>query len=706
MTNTPKSNIKRNKMNKIYTSALTAIAALAFCLPACADQTGKWTLYQSFSDITEISPAGTCAFAVASGSLFAYNTATGETTVYDKTNSLSDADICHTAWSAAARRLVIAYEDSNIDLMTTTGEVTNVPDLYQKTTTKDKTVNHICIDGAYAYLSLGFGVLKLDIRRGVVADTYQLDFNVDYSYTRDGYLYAASKENGIYRGRLTDNLLDKNTWQRIGDYTASAENRLNIQDTATGLWWTKSEDGKLTCYTTDAEGNREYKTEGILPEGPASNRFYRLYMHGGKLYGVAGAWSQELNGQYEGEVHVWDGNKWSEFEQPSQKTLGHKSLDWLCMDFDPKKEGHVMVGAKSGLYEFQDGLFVNHYNFKNSPIKALNDNVYYAVVGSVKYDSDGNLWLLNSLAENPILKYTQSDDQWTTLKHTEFGEESYRYDLKSLFTSPTTGLMWFVNNYWLKTRLYAYNPATDEMAAFGPTYVNEDGTEVTPNYCFCATEDKNGNVWIGTSSGPLYLTPADMQSGIFTQHKVARNDGTNLADYLLANFNTRSIAVDGANRKWIGTQNGVFLISDDCNTQVQHFTTENSPLLSNTVTDIKVDPNSNMVYFATDKGLCSYASDATQPADNMTKDNVYAYPNPVRPDYTGPITIVGLSYNSDVKIVTSNGVLVNKGRSTGGSYQWDGCDLKGRHVASGVYMVEAATENGEKGTVCKVAVIR
>lgn len=213
-------------------------------------------------------------------------------------------------------------------------------------------------------------------------------------------------------------------------------------------------------------------------------------------------------------------------------------------------------------------------------------------------------------------------------------------------------------------------------------------------------------MWIGTSSGPLYLTPADMQSGVFTQHKVARNDGTNLADYLLANFNTRSIAVDGANRKWIGTQNGVFLISDDCNTQVQHFTTENSPLLSNTVTDIKVDPNSNMVYFATDKGLCSYASDATQPADIMTKDNVYAYPNPVRPDYTGPITIVGLSYNSDVKIVTSNGVLVNKGRSTGGSYQWDGCDLKGRHVASGVYMVEAATENGEKGAVCKVAVIR
>lgn len=156
----------------------------------------------------------------------------------------------------------------------------------------------------------------------------------------------------------------------------------------------------------------------------------------------------------------------------------------------------------------------------------------------------------------------------------------------------------------------------------------------------------------------------------------------------------------------MGTNDGVFLISDDCNTLVQHFTTENSPLPSNTVYDICVDRNTNTVYFATNRGLCSYESDATQPVEEMTKDNVYAYPNPVTPEYTGKITIVGLSFNADVKIVTSNGALVNQGRSTGGSYQWDGCDLKGKPVASGVYMVEAATENGEKGIVTKIAIIR
>lgn len=203
------------------------------------------------------------------------------------------------------------------------------------------------------------------------------------------------------------------------------------------------------------------------------------------------------------------------------------------------------------------------------------------------------------------------------------------------------------------------------------------------------------------------MTPNDVANGggQVTQHKVPRNDGTNLADYLLSNVETRCIAVDGGNRKWIATSSGVFLISDDCNTQIEHFTTDNSPLPSNTVYYVLADPNSNMVYFATEKGLCSYQSDATTPNEKMTKDNVYAYPNPVTPDYTGYITVVGLSYNADVKIVTSNGTLVNQGRSTGGSYRWNGCDLKGKRVASGIYMVEAATEDGGKGTVCKIAVI-
>lgn len=668
---------------------------------------GTWQVYPSYANLTEISPAGDVCFALASGSLFAYNNTTAETTVFNKTTGLAGIDISHIAWSQQAKRLVVAFGDGNIDLVSASGDITNVPGLYLSETVSDKTVSHIYIDRQFAYMSIGVGVMKLDAKKGVIADTYQLGFAVDHSYVKDGYLYAVSKAQGTWRGLLTDNLLDKNRWQRVGGYTALADNRLNVRDASTGLWWTRNDAGRLACYTLATDGTRTYKTEGVLPEGPASNHFYRLYMHGGKLYSVAGFWAQENNAGFPGEVHVWNGLNWSEFEQPTSQMIGHDYIDLLCMDFDPKKEGHVMVGAKGGVYEFQDGKFIKHYGRQNSVLESGVNSDNYTIVSTLKYTDNGDLWVLNSMVDNPIWKIEHGSGNWVNYPHPEMSTPA-KYNLVSLLQSRNNkNIMWFANNYYMENRLYAYDFVNDKLVGHGPNFTNEDGTVITPVMVYALAEDLDGNVWIASSNGPFYISSADAIAGndAFIQHKVPRNDGTNLADYLLSDVKTRCIAVDGANRKWMGTENGVFLISSDCNTLLQHFTTENSPLPSNTVYDICIDNNSNIVYFATERGLCSYASDATQPSEEMTKDNVYAYPNPVTPEYTGKITIVGLSFNADVKIVTSNGALVNQGRSTGGSYQWDGRDLKGKRVASGVYMVQAATETGDKGVVCRIAVV-
>lgn len=167
------------------------------------------------------------------------------------------------------------------------------------------------------------------------------------------------------------------------------------------------------------------------------------------------------------------------------------------------------------------------------------------------------------------------------------------------------------------------------------------------------------------------------------------------------------MAIDGGGRKWFGTaDNGVYLISADNNTQLQHFTNQNSPLLSNTLESIAINNTTGEVFFGTENGLCSYLSDAIAPADEMTEDNVYAYPNPVTPDYNGLITVVGLTYDADVKILSSNGALIAEGRSTGGMFTWDGKDKNGDRVASGVYMVATATSNGNKGTVCKIVIVK
>lgn len=682
------------------------ITILFMVLPLSATDKESWEIYTSYNDITEIEPAGNQVFALASNGLFSYHIKNGSVTTYDKANTLSDFDINHIAWNKTTKKLVITYTNGNIDLLDANGNVVNVPDLYLKSMTDNKQINHIYISGANVYLSLSFGIIKLDTKEGKILDTYKLGFNVNYSYIEDNCLYAASKEAGLYRGVLKNNLIDKNNWEKAGNFKEQTMNSTNVYDTTNKYWWTVKE-GKLTYYTLNTDKEKIYQTEGIIPDGPASNKFYRLYINKNKLYAVAGAWSQEKDCNNMGEVHVWNGEKWEEFEQPSDASLGHLYRDLLCLDFDPSKEGHIMVGSKAGLYEFQDGKFIKCYNKDNTSVitSPLGNN--YTIISSVKYDARGKLWLLNSLGDNSILSFDQTTQEWKHYPHSEIGSND-RYNLTGLIIGKNNGNIWFVNNYYEKNRLYKYNYNTDELTMYGPTFTNEDGRDITPIYVHCLSEDRNGNIWIGTTSGPLYLSMSDIQNGnnIFTQHKVPRNDNTNYADYLLDNSNIRCIAVDGANQKWFGTDNGVYLVSDDCNTQIYHFDTDNSPLISNIVYSIAVNNNTGKVYFATDKGLCSFNNGIVGSNSEMTKDNVYAYPNPVKTDYTGKINIVGLSFNANIKIVSTNGTLINEGRSAGGSYSWDGCDLNGKKVASGIYMVETATESCEKGIVCKIAIIR
>lgn len=682
------------------------ITILFMVLPLSATDKESWEIYTSYNDITEIEPAGNLVFALASNGLFSYHIKDGSVTTYDKANTLSDFDINHIAWNKTTKKLVITYTNGNIDLLDTNGNVVNVPDLYLKSITDNKQINHIYISGTNVYLSLSFGIIKLDTKEGKILDTYKLGFNVNYSYIEDNCLYAASKEAGLYKGVLKNNLLDNNNWEKAGNFKEQTINSTNVYDTTNKYWWMVKE-GKLTYYTLNTDKEKIYQTEGIIPDGPASNKFYRLYINKNKLYAVAGAWSQEKDCNNMGEVHVWNGEKWEEFEQPSDASLGHLYRDLLYLDFDPSKEGHIMVGSKAGLYEFQDGKFIKCYNKDNTSVitSPLGNN--YTIISSVKYDARGKLWLLNSLGDNSILSFDQTTQEWKHYPHSEIGSND-RYNLTGLIIGKNNGNIWFVNNYYEKNRLYKYNYNTDELTMYGPTFTNEDGRDITPIYVHCLAEDRNGNIWIGTTSGPLYLSMSDIKNGnnIFTQHKVPRNDNTNYADYLLDNSNIRCIAVDGANQKWFGTDNGVYLVSDDCNTQIYHFDTDNSPLISNIVYSIAVNNNTGKVYFATDKGLCSFNNGIVGSNSEMTKDNVYAYPNPVKPDYTGKINIVGLSFNANIKIVSTNGTLINEGRSAGGSYSWDGCDLNGKKVASGIYMVETATESGEKGIVCKIAIIR
>jgi hypothetical protein len=271
------------------------------------------------------------------------------------------------------------------------------------------------------------------------------------------------------------------------------------------------------------------------------------------------------------------------------------------------------------------------------------------MVFSILFQSPGNLMVFNSYNEaNSILNLNISNNyEWTKYDIPEFMIDNGKYSLlwmRSGFID-SRSMVWFTNHHWGMPALCSYEPSSKKAKVYS-TLINEDGTTINPNGAICTVEDKTQNIWLATDRGPLYLSASTISNGgeTFTQYKVPRNDGTNLADYLLAGIDITSIAVDAANRKWFGTDgNGVYLVSSDNINEVHHFTRANSPLLSDYIEAIAVNHNSGSVYFATTQGLCSFAGDATATADEMTSDNVYAYPNPVRPDYQGPITIVGLS---------------------------------------------------------------
>ena len=250
----------------------------------------------------------------------------------------------------------------------------------------------------------------------------------------------------------------------------------------------------------------------------------------------------------------------------------------------------------------------------------------------------------------------------------------------------------------------------DDRHILRSTITNQDGTSYSPDEFYCMTEDLDGRIWCGTNLGIFVIEDATRyfdNDFRFEQIKISRNDGSGLADYLLNGVAISCIAVDGGNRKWIGTHtDGLYLISADGTEMIHHFTSSDSPLLSNAIQCIAVHPTTGVVMIGTDKGICSYAAEATEAVEKMDADEVLVFPNPVRPDYNGTIAVRGLSMDAEVKILSSSGQLVWSGVSAGGTFTWDGRTQKGRRVASGVYHIVANNAEGKKAIVARIVIIR
>lgn len=385
------------------------------------------------------------------------------------------------------------------------------------------------------------------------------------------------------------------------------------------------------------------------------------------------------------------------------------------ISFDPDSSDVFYIGSWfDGLHKFHGTKYIGNYNKNNAPLVQP-----WAMLAEFSdFDTDGNLWVImvnNSYTENVALACLPADKKIldpaasTASDWTLYDIGSKTSYLNSILVCKQSPYVFAIHGKMVSpTRITVVNRKTGESRIFS-TFTDQDGNSFGSGVLnfLTAKEDRDGNVWIGTTSGPIVLNNISniMNSNYrCTRVKVPRNDGTNYADYLLEDEAIHAIVVDGDNRKWLGTKSsGVYLVSETGTEILENHTTENSLLPSNMVYDMAMNDATGELFVATELGVASYRSDVSEVAPNY--DNVIAFPNPVRPDYSGWITIQGLMENSLVKITDVAGNLFCEGYSNGGTFIWDGRTASGERVKTGVYLVYASQSGGSSGVVTKIMVV-
>ena len=554
----------------------------------------------------------------------------------------------------------------------------------------------------YCYLD-EFGIYSYNASNNILKDVvYNHGEKYNAMYSNGKEIIASAKKKTTIITSPTDVTVYKNI------------NSNFILKDGNHFWDCKGYNGIVKCIAKD--GEIIVNSTSVTPDSPVRNYCeYMKFASDDKLLVAGGNLNYFDITFYDGTLMEYDysGNRWNNLpEDTIKQATGIPYLNLCAIDEDPADPGHYFAGSFGyGLYEFRNGKFVKHYSTHNSPLESvIPTNTRFVRIPSVKFDKEGNLWCINTGTKN-IVKVLKSDGTWCEL---------YYKPIEKLATMvepvmDSRGWLWLkslqgeAGIFCAKMNGTPLDSSDDESKAWLNKFVNQDGISYDIYQVFALAEDREGQMWVGTNTGLFVIDNPKtfFNNGVFKQIKVPRNDGTGLADYLLSGTYIKSIQVDGANRKWIGTNDdGIYLISADGLETIHHFTTDNSPLPSNSIVSIAINDRSGEVFIGTDKGIASYMSDATRPEEKLDENNIYAYPNPVKADYSGNIAIVGLTHDCNVKIVDTAGYLINEGTSNGGQYTWNGRNARGEKVASGVYYVLTYDSNGNEGVATKIVVIR
>ncbi len=575
--------------------------------------------------------------------------------------------------------------------------------------------------------------VELNFEKRTAQMTWLYEKPVDYPVKlKDGSYYVKGDKEIIYIN--TDGTVD------VADLPSPLPDQAIAMYDKPGLLWTANSKGiaQFDITTSPVTVKKDYSQLNLLNLREAnklkispSNRLYINQMTKSNILGTGTWWLQKTsildNGTFSDvtATNVTNLNK-----QGPAGSMGEKIIRDVCDVIEDPDDPNTYYAATiwEGVFKLTkdaEGNYVEsaHYYINNSPIAKSIENM--VLVSAINFDKFGNLWLVNGrgdLKPNPsqypiyVLpaaarkKDVVTASDWITIPVSNFGSG---FDPRILVCQKSN--MIFVLDGAYGTRILAYDTKgtasfDDDTYYVWEKWTDQDGKELTQGRATSIIEDFNGKVWIGTANGIIEISnPANATNPnmVFNRLKVPRRDGSGFADYLLDTQQVLSLAVDGSNRKWAGTQSsGLFYISADGDEIIESHDIDNSVLTDNCIYALACDKNGSDVFVATPDGVFRYNGKVAPGADDYS--NVYAFPNPVRPDYTGWITIKGLIDGSRVKIADASGSVFLDTVSEGGMVTWDGCNRNGERVRTGVYYVYASKSGdgvNTQGAVTKILVV-
>jgi len=737
---------------------------------------GSWKDHLSYCSALVVAIGPDEVYASTGSSLLIFNKKYSELRKVSKVQGLTETGISTIGWSEEREALIIAYQSTNIDIVSGSN-IFNVPEIKKKYFPGKKEIYKIRTRGKYAYLAGSLGIIVLDIAKKEIYDTWKPgeEGTEVYDVAFDGTTIYAATNSGLYYSDLTiAGLAYSGNWFRINSFpnplasfnTVGFLNKkvyVNLSSrSGTDTIFCFDNSHNVTIFSlqsgiknfsieTYSEGFivasgsmvRIYNTDGLLTSvissynsgspdiahamaegediwiadrsnglikysisgnftklslpGPYTNNVLFIANASNKTYIAGGALDNAWNNQWRPlQIFIHENNTW-------QWQLSNDLHDPLRILPDPNNPDHFWVTTwGAGLLEYEKNTLVKKYDYTNSPLQTIIPGKPYTRICGIAMDRDRNIWITQTGVPGSI-KVLKANNTWTqfpvTIDAPTIGD--------IIITS--TGQKWIVLPRGYGLFVMDDNGTIDNFTddRYKQMLIRDNDNKIISNV-YSIAEDLEGNIWVGTDQGPaVYFNP----SRIFDEDisairiKIPRNDGSGLADYMLGTEIISSISIDGANRKWLGTYNsGAYLLSADGTTKLINYNEENSPLFSNMVVSIAIDGKTGEIWFGTSKGVASVRGEATTGAEKFS--SIYAFPNPVRENYEGVLTITGLMRNTSVKITDVSGNLVYKTISQGGQATWDLKTYTGERVSTGVYIILCASEDGEQTAVTKVLVIK